>query len=362
MNNLKKYAGLLNDEAPKDHFLAYITPSEKNMLVEAGGVKTPTPSGIFAYPPQDNYTSSYDSSQNTSGRTSSTSGAGGGSGYSGGNNNNNNNNNQNDNRQTYSATTQYETTPQFMGTVDAEDEYMAPDKDHWKATQKAIKELNKTDINQSDWNDWSKEAQDTYQLEMNKLKGTEGKNYSFYKGNEGTTNLSFSEHWKDVPATNPFASNFPMARLLIAAGRTLQENFSTDYGTARYGGGGTDGSTSYAVDGGGWLGMLFNTDGTVKEDLSDNDYDRIYNEALPDLPYLIGGAEPPQKSMVNEYFANTNNQNLGISSDYMTTYNKAKEDLSKTLNMTTNANQFGYSGTMTASNIYYNYLKEQGLL
>ena len=53
MNNLKQYAGLLNDEAPKDHFLAYITPSERDMLVEAGGVKTSTSSGIFAYPPDN---------------------------------------------------------------------------------------------------------------------------------------------------------------------------------------------------------------------------------------------------------------------------------------------------------------------
>ncbi len=51
MNNLKKYAGLLNEEAPENHFLAYITPSERDMLVDAGGVKTPTESGIFAYPP-----------------------------------------------------------------------------------------------------------------------------------------------------------------------------------------------------------------------------------------------------------------------------------------------------------------------
>ena len=51
MNNLKKYAGLLNEEAPENHFLAYITPGERDMLVDAGGVKTPTPSGIFAYPP-----------------------------------------------------------------------------------------------------------------------------------------------------------------------------------------------------------------------------------------------------------------------------------------------------------------------
>ena len=51
MNDLKKFAGLLNDEAPENHFLAYITPGERDMLVEAGGVKTPTESGIFAYPP-----------------------------------------------------------------------------------------------------------------------------------------------------------------------------------------------------------------------------------------------------------------------------------------------------------------------
>lgn len=48
---LKKYAGLLNDIAPENHLLAYITPQERDMLVDAGGVKTPTPSGIFAYPP-----------------------------------------------------------------------------------------------------------------------------------------------------------------------------------------------------------------------------------------------------------------------------------------------------------------------
>ena len=51
MNKLKVYAGLLNEEAPENHFLAYITPSERDMLVDAGGKKTSTSSGIFAYPP-----------------------------------------------------------------------------------------------------------------------------------------------------------------------------------------------------------------------------------------------------------------------------------------------------------------------
>ena len=55
MNKLKEYAGLLNEAAPKNHFLAYITKDEKDMLVKAGGKETPTISGILAYPPPGEY-------------------------------------------------------------------------------------------------------------------------------------------------------------------------------------------------------------------------------------------------------------------------------------------------------------------
>jgi len=85
MNNLKQYAGLLNDEAPENHFLAYITPGERDMLVEAGGVKTPTESGIFAYPP--GYGGGYQGgSSGSSSSSSSGSGRGGSGGGSGDNN------------------------------------------------------------------------------------------------------------------------------------------------------------------------------------------------------------------------------------------------------------------------------------
>jgi len=95
--------------------------------------------------------------------------------------------------------------------------------------------------------------------------------------------------------------------------------------------------------------------------LNDNDRQELENLFAPELSYAIGDTTP-QNSIVNEYFANMNNQNLGINSAYMDTYNKAKADLAKTMNMTPNTNQYGYSGTMTASNIFYDYLKEQGLL
>ena len=57
-SDLKISAGLLKESAPENHLLAYITPRERDMLIQAGGVKTPTPSGIFAYPPEGQYGSS----------------------------------------------------------------------------------------------------------------------------------------------------------------------------------------------------------------------------------------------------------------------------------------------------------------
>ena len=356
MNKLKKYAGLLNDAAPKDHFLAYINEDEAKMLKDAGGSGLLTPQGIPSY-----FTAGQKAGDSISPGTSTS----GGRRDSGGNNNNN----QDDNRQNYQAT-YYETkTPAALGTVDAEDEYMEPDKDHWKATQKAIKQHQKGDHYQADWNDWTKEQQETYQLEMNKLKGTEGVNYSFYKGNEGTTNLSFNEHWKDVPVTNPGSEYTPLARLLIAAGRTLKENFTTDYGTYKYGAAEGKGS-GRALDQGGWLGRIFNSDGSVREGLTDQDWENAYNDAIPDLPYIIGDAPIKETSMVNEYFANANQQNLGINSAYMDTYNKAKADMAAKLNLTANTQQYGYNNTfqnnygrsMDMYNPFFNELTDQGLI
>ena len=365
MNNLKNAVGLLNAQAPEGEFLAYINPDEAKMLKDAGGSGLLTPQGI------PSYRIAYAGEQYSGGSSSDKGEVSSDSGFSGsgGNNNNNNNNNNNtgggggnDNKEQYSAVTQYTTTPQAMGTVDAEDEYLAPDIDHFKATQKAIKstisDLDDRGLNLSDYDDLTKEQQEIYQTEMNKLKGTENVNYSFYAGNEGTINLSFNENFKDTLATNPGLP--PTLRFLVAAGRTIQQNATTDYGTGRYGGAGTDGSSMYAVDGGGWLGRIFNADGSINENVSESEAESIYNEVQNQLPFIIGGTQP-KDSMVNQYFANTSN-NLGISNNFMTSYDKAKADLAKTLNMTTNASQFGYNANMSASNIYYNYLKEQGLL
>jgi len=388
MNDLKKYAGLLNDLAPKNHLLAYITPQERDMLVDAGGVKTPTPSGIFAYPPEGQYgssgTGSYDggstgmastggsnfsSGENTPSGDNSP--AAGGSGDDSGSNQNN-----------FVPTSSYDEAGLYENNilnkpdVDAEDEYLAPDPDHYKATQKAIgktnQELRELGLDKSDWTDYTKEEQDAYQKEMNRLNNTEGKNYSFYKGNKGTTNLTFGEHWKDTVVTDPFLKASPALRFLVAAGRTIKENATTDYGTGKYGGYTADGMGSgQPIDKGGWIGRIFNSDGSVNQNLSETEINDLYNQAQVELPNIISNTTP-QDSMVNKYFDNMlMTQGSPLSSDLQISYNNAKSKVNSILGIVSPDQQFGYSNDpysgLLASNVATNpfnipYLKQRGLI
>ena len=350
----------------QDHQLSYITAGEANTLVNQGGVPTMTDSGVMAYPPgmgDPNYD-----------------GSGGGTyGGSGGNqpDNNPSNGGDGDNNRPDVGFQEALKDPYNTGNVDAEDEYIAPDIDHYKATQKAINNSIAGkgddalgDLYQADYSDWSKADQDTYQLEMNKLKGTEGENYSFYSGNEGTINNTFSENWKDVAATNPNIANFsPTLRFLVAAGKTLQQNATTDYGTGKYGGYTADGMGSgQPLDQGGWLGRIFNSDGSVNENITETEANDIYKQAQNDLPFLIGNTKP-EPSMVNDYFANMGS-NLGVSSAYMDTYNDAKTKIANTLNLQPNNQQYGYGNTfndnysrsMTSANPFFDELTNQGLI
>jgi len=388
MNDLKKYAGLLNDLAPKNHLLAYITPQERDMLVDAGGVKTPTPSGIFAYPPEGQYgssgTGSYDggstgmastggsnfsSGENTPSGDNSP--AAGGSGDDSGSNQNN-----------FVPTSSYDEAGLYENNilnkpdVDAEDEYLAPDPDHYKATQKAIgktnQELRELGLDKSDWTDYTKEEQDAYQKEMNRLNNTEGKNYSFYKGNKGTTNLTLGEHWKDTVVTDPFLKASPLLRFLVAAGRTIKENATTDYGTGKYGGYTADGMGSgQPIDKGGWIGRVFNSDGSVNQNLSETEINDLYNQAQVELPNIISNTTP-QDSMVNKYFDNMlMTQGSPLSSDLQISYNNAKSKVNSILGIVSPDQQFGYSNDpysgLLASNLATNpfnipYLKQRGLI
>jgi hypothetical protein len=75
---LKKYAGLLNDAAPKGEFLAFINPQESELLKRNGALGLLTDFGIPSYRGDDAYGGGGSSS------SSSSSGGGGGGGSGGG--------------------------------------------------------------------------------------------------------------------------------------------------------------------------------------------------------------------------------------------------------------------------------------
>ena len=108
--------------------------------------------------------------------------------------------------------------------------------------------------------------------------------------------------------------------------------------------------------------------GFLTGNASDGERDAV-NQLTPLAADAVGGTTS-QPSMVNDYFANLNNTNLGISENYLNTYNTAKTKMANTLNITPNTNQYGYgnsyndnySRSMNSSNVFYNYLNEQGLI
>jgi hypothetical protein len=389
--------------------LVYITEAEKGLLADAnlhGSLKNGKPnvgaSGLLSYDGWGDASDGFGSSGSSSGGSSS---GGSSSGGGGGNDNSNDytgsdygfvvsqptttppSNNNNDSGNSYTVpnptlppgvapVSTYDEAGITMGDIDAEDEYLAPDPNHFKATQKAIgktqQELNELGLNKSDWTDYTTEEQDAYQAEMNRLNGTEGKNYSFYKGNKGTTNLTFGEHFKDVVVTDPFLKVAPTLRFLVAAGRTIKENLTTDYGTGNYGGYTGDGMGSgQPIDKGGWIGRIFNSDGSVNQNLTEQETNDLYNQAQVELPNIISNTTP-QDSMVNKYFDNMlMTQGSPLSSDLQISYNNAKNSVNNILGITPPSQQFGYSaqpyGLLSSTNMADNpynidYLKQRGLI
>jgi len=61
ITNAQQAKQIMNEGGPmkkikgQDHMLAYITPSERDKLIDLGGQETMTPEGILAYPPEGNY-------------------------------------------------------------------------------------------------------------------------------------------------------------------------------------------------------------------------------------------------------------------------------------------------------------------
>ena len=88
------------------------------------------------------------------------------------------------------------------------------------------------------------------------------------------------------------------------------------------------------------------SDGNIGRDESSQ---QIVTKLVSQLPYTLTDSTP-QKSMVNDYFANAN-LGLQLSSDLQTRYNNAKTNLNSILNIKSVEDQFGYVGQPNLLNL-----------
>ena len=349
LENLQHSAGLLNDEAPKDHFLAYITEGERDMLVQAGGKETPTASGINAYPPPGEY--------GGAGYVGSA-GTGTGSGHRGGGA---------DRDPQPVSSPQPQDRIQRIGSgiepgyrpedaqpygLSKEEAYRQGKitKDQYESTDVAIDRSTQEPQN---WFDGVKDFILSGGIVGNAIKLTgevlsklgEFSSELQKKAMTMSLNSRVKRKMKTLDLNNPNSMNNPEIADLhkdladIEAGTFTQTDFTEKYGSGDLGGEGEGGDRE------------------------------LMNTFVPYAAHAVGDTEQ-QPSMVNEYFSNLNNTSLGISPNYLSTYNTAKANIANTLNMTQNTSQYGYNNilndtyarSMTSANPFYDELTTQGLI
>jgi len=411
MNDLKKYAGLLNDLAPKNHLLAYITPQERDMLVDAGGVKTPTPSGIFAYPPEssgdnDGGQGGYDSSSNQSGRTSSTSGAGGGSGYSGGGGSGGR-----EDRDSQYTGGGYDSSKNVSGretgfTYGAGSPTVPENNDNYQDRIQRISTGVEPGFRPQDEQPFGLSKEEAYrqgritkdQLEAPATLQSQviDERSPFQRGFDNTLdffkdggilgsllrgfspmsealqqkamtfslNKRLSNIYKDNPDFEDYESVSEIPGEIGSKVQDLESDlqgvrdgtFKQSDFTAKYGSGDTTNPLDASFD---------------PNSLTRGEQQDLQNLFTPELAYSVSG-QTPQSSMVNQYFNNMNmTQGSSLSSDLQTDYNNAKNSVNNILGITPPSQQFGYSaqpyGLLSSTNMADNpynidYLKQRGLI
>jgi hypothetical protein len=330
MNNLKEYAGLLNEEAPENHFLAYITPGERDMLVAAGGKKTPTESGIFAYPPEGQY---------------------GGGGYSGGadandgfGGSNNSGADANDGFATGGRTdsqTQYGNNP-YSSTDNTSNRVQSYGySDRIMGIPTGVTPTGQPFDQRSD-------LAKTGDAILDFVKGGGIIGGAFRTINNLAENFNKNRR-------NDFMSTADIKEYELGTGKNWNPNLVTNVNSDEY-------------------NYLKNETNYFDQSNSEENRDENDPSSFFDNPQDMASQNiinnPNPFSQVDNYFANLNNTNLGISDNFLNTYNEAKTKMANTLNMTPPNQQYGYgnnyndtySRQMNNSNVFYNYLNEQGLI
>jgi len=329
MNNLKKYAGLLNEVAPEGEFLAYINNDEEKMLREAGGKGILTQSGIRSYRGEGGYqggSTGSSSSSSSSGSSSSSSGGGGGSSSSsGGGGGGQDYSSVPASTPTVSAPT-YSGGGQDMSTVPASPPSIGNGDDgRLDYLTGEYLDINLTPEQKEQFSDYREgvsEAISPSTKTSNKIISSLLSSTLFpFAGNLYNAYIDATAMGYSVP--NPFEGLFGSGNITPESIQNFQDQ-----------GGGGDNNFS-------------------------NNFSNIIKQITPD-------------SMVNQYFANLGTSSQSpLSSSLETSYNAAKANINSILGMTPSNQQFGYSqapyGLLSSTNMADNpfnipYLQQRGLI
>ena len=223
------------------------------------------------------------------------------------------------------------------------EDYDEPDKAHWKDTQKQIK-AHGTDVQKM-----SNEEYKQFNKELNEYYGTEGVKYEPYgRAGKGTVNLSFKEHWENVGMQNPGTKYSPIARFLMASGRNAKEFLTSDYGTHKYSGPGTDQ--------GGLLGRIGGSGGDISLGATQSQRD-VMNQLAPEAPYIVSGIQRPTNSPAAQWY-----QSLGNTSTNKFQFSFANElAAAKAKQASILGNQSAVGWLAVNQSPFYNFLKENKL-
>ena len=225
------------------------------------------------------------------------------------------------------------------------EDYDEPDKDHYNQTQKEIAQKNRELAKSDQYNtSMTKEEYDQFNKDLNKYYGTENVKYEPYgRAGKGTVNLTFKEHWDNIGKQTPALKFSPTLRFLAAAGRNIGEFLTSDYGTYKYAGPGTDS--------GGLLGG-----GGDNRTQSQIDSDTM-KAIAPEAPYMVSGITKPTNSPAANWY-----QSLGQTNTSGFTFSFANELAAAKAKQASILGNPSPIGQLAVSNSpFYNWLKERSL-
>jgi len=346
MNNLKKYAGLLNDIAPEGEFLAYINKDEAEILKDNGALGLLTPQGIPSYVGGSYGSSGGGGYQGGSGAPGSAeSSGGGGRGDNDGSGRNNPFEQQARQRAAKVAADQ-------KAARDRENAAVAAKEEKQRQAQAAYAARVEKERKAKEQDDARLDYLTTEYLDV-KLTPEQKKEYEKYRtGVRESINPSQKTSSKII-CTLLNSTLFPGAGNLYkgyidatAMGYKLKNPFGDIFGGGEI-----------SVDD---VNNL--RDGNGGGDPGSQLVQNILKIATPNLP----------DSQVDQYFSNMNMaQGSPLSSDLQKSYDNAKSSVNNILGMTPANQQFGYSaqpyGSLSSTNMADNpfdipYLQQRGLI